>query len=178
MSVAIIIAANGHVDLTLDCLRSLWWHTSGFRLYLEDGVPQDRVSAVWNRGLRNAAADGCEVAVVLNNDTLVQAGWLTPLVEGLRDYDLVGPATNCAGGNAAQERDGPEGPGKREGYTAVQALNGFCLAGRTRWWVEEGGFDEGLFLGSEDELIARSGARCAVAHASYVWHVGRGTRGR
>ena len=175
-SVGVVIAARAHVGLTLDCLRSLWWHTMGFRLYLFDGVPAAEVSRAWNRGLRLAAEDGCDVAVVLNNDTQVTAGWLAPLVEGCDAFDLVGPASDHAGGHPVQERDGPDGPGPRTGYTAVPALNGFCLAARMAWWQWSGGFDETRFLGNEDELIARTQARCAVAHASFVWHVGAATR--
>lgn len=173
----VVVAANGHVDLTLECLRTLWWHTTGFRLYLFDGVPASDVSRAWNRGLALAAADRCDVAVVLNNDTRVTAGWLAPLVAGCEAFDLVGPTSNHAGGYASQERAAPHGPGPQTGYTAVERLNGFCLAARVSWWVDHNGFDCARFVGNEDELIQRTGARCAVANASWVWHQGRGTRG-
>ena len=176
MTTAIIISANGFIDLSLKCLESLAFHTVDYRTYFQDGVPQHLVTSTWNRQLIDAVDDGCEAAVVLNNDCRVTEGWLAPLLQGLDHYDLVGPTSNSAGGYPRQTREAPRGAGKQDGYTPTSMLNGFCLCAEIEWW-ERYLFDDTLFLGCEDELIIRSKARCAVAHASYVHHVGGATRG-
>jgi hypothetical protein len=178
--IGIIIAANsslGGTALVKNCWDALYEHTTmaDVRVFLADGVQADDVSQTWNDLLALAYVGGCTVGVVLNSDTRVTEGWLPPLVKAAKTYDLAGPCSNNCDGNEWQHRESPNGPGRRMGMAQVPDLNGFALAARMDWWMENP-FDPSLFLGVEGELIRRSGARCGVAYASFIEHTGKGTR--
>jgi GT2 family glycosyltransferase len=158
--------------------------------------------------LRNAEnrgfAAGCNQAlaqargaylVLLNNDTIVTAGWLDGLVRhalaGWPRVGLVGPVSNAtavpqevevdytdlAGIDPFAARRARDDAGRA---LAVQRVTGFCLLLRRDVWQKVGGLDERFGLGffEDDDLgvrVRRAGHELVVALAVFVHHFGSRT---
>jgi len=145
-------------------------------------------AAASNQGITHASG---EKLVVLTNDTVVPPGWLSGLANHLDDAEtgLVGPTTNCAGGNAQvaagyrtydemlrfagrrkDERDDPR--------TDFDRLEMFCVGIRREVWKEVGRFDEGSEVGMfEDDYADRlrvAGYRVVCADDLFVHRFGGG----
>lgn len=145
-----------------------------------------------NQGL--AAARG-EFVCVLNNDTVVTAGWLTEMLKVLDvpGTGMVGPRSNQISGlqtvpDAPALADRPAAErwarrfvrGREGGHWLINRLVGFCLLARRELFEEVGGFDEGFGIGNyeDDELSARvraAGYTLRVADGSVVLHHGGAT---
>jgi len=118
-----------------------------------------------NRGSEHAEGD---ILVFLNNDTVVQSGWLRPLVEAVENrYAVSGPMLLYPGGfiQHCGMVIGWDIKGIRprliyEGYPSnfppahkkrsFRILTGACLAVRREVWKEVGGFSEDYVNGLED----------------------------
>jgi len=125
MNASIIVLAYNHLEeTTAPCLESILEHTdlNSNELIVVDNASSDGTAAYLsefqakhpdvqlclndvNKGYAGGNNDGIRLAkgrvlILLNNDTLVGPGWLTPLVDAL-DSDpsvgMVGPVTNSAG---------------------------------------------------------------------------------
>jgi GT2 family glycosyltransferase len=102
---------------------------------------------VWNEIIQDSAA---EYICLLNNDTRVEAGWLSKLLECFEDDErlgVVGPMTNAS--------TGPQGvQGKRTTHKnllkTVYPPVGFCLLFPRHIWEEVSGFDEEYEIYGED----------------------------
>ena len=125
-----------------------------------------------NRGLRIAAAIGCNEVVFLKNDTLVEGDALNKIVQRLQleptcfaclpMLTIFGSDRiwNC-GGSASRlglrhyylaGRDRAEGA--RHGEIRCSFFTGCCFAVRTEDFVARNGFSERFFFGEEDFEIA------------------------
>jgi GT2 family glycosyltransferase len=117
LNVSIIIPVYDKLELTKQCLESLWRHTPGDRYeiivvdngstdgtaeYLRGLEDEGRVRALiqeQNLGFARACNRGAAAArgrylLFLNNDTEVTDGWLSPLVQTLDQDPFVGAAGN------------------------------------------------------------------------------------
>jgi GT2 family glycosyltransferase len=217
---SILILCCNEVAYTRQCMESVLRHTRApYELVLVDNGSTDGTPALLEEArsrpgparvevIRNETnvgfPAGCNQAlarargdylVLLNNDTVVTAGWLDGLVGwALHDWPtvgLVGPVTNysrppqqiaveyqdLSGLDAFAAHRWREQAGK-----AVEAdrLTGFCLLLRRAVFERIGGFDERYGLGffDDDDLSVRArhaGFRLLVAQDVFVHHFGSRT---
>lgn len=135
-----------------------------------------------NAGVAQAAADGFERVLLLNDDTEPQPGALRALAEApgiaaavLLDYE--GDGVQQSGidvrrsGRIRARRDRPTQD------RTVDAASGAALAFPVATWRRLGGFDEGYTFYFEDiDFCLRSGEPVTVLAAAVVRHRGGGTR--
>lgn len=225
--VSIIVPVYCRLDETLRCLASLARITTAlsFEVLVSDDASFDGTGAALEthlgavaRVLRNPVqrsfAANCNGAVdaargrfvvLLNNDTVVQPGFLAPLIEPLMRHPnaaLVGnlqlaPDAQQMGGvrvdHAGIWFDATGVPRHRHlGGSAPQALSeapremtavtGCCLAFERQTFTTLGGFDAAFANGFEDvDLCLRAGSRgrtVMYTPASVVYHFGAKSEGR
>ncbi len=141
-----------------------------------------------NQGAARATGD---VVVLLNNDTVLPAGWLDELLAPFDDpaVGATGPRSDNVSGPQQVEHV-PYAPGDLAGLfefaqewggrhhgrtTDIARLVGFCLAVRRSAFEQVGGFDERYAVGGyeDDDLCRRItalGLRLVVAEASFIHH--------
>ncbi len=145
--------------------------------------------AACNRGF--ARAEG-EHLVVLSNDTIVAPGWLPGLLAHLDDPEigLVGPTTNCAGGNAqvpagyrtyeemlsfARRRRNEH---RDDSPTDFDRVEMFCAAIRREVWKQVGRFDErfevDMSVDDYEQRVRDAGYRVVCADDVFVHRFGAG----
>jgi GT2 family glycosyltransferase len=176
-AVSIVIAAYGDPLLTYTCLASIAMHTAGSYevIVVDDASPQPLAAALAEiRGVRferngvnagfvetcnrGAALARGDTIVLLNNDTIVTAGWLDALLRvfaafplaGLVGARLVYPDGRLQEAGGIVWRDGSawnvgrdDDPDRPEfGYLReVDYCSGACLAVPRDLWNRIGGFD-------------------------------------
>ena len=224
---SIIIPMLNNQQLTRDCIESLYRHAGDDARSFEvivvdngstDGSPEmlQRYSAerdnfrVLTQSENLMFAMGCNVGVaaargefvvLLNNDTIVTPGWLTPLVEPLAsrpEIAVVGPKIlnfddTLQGGaqvfNALSAIPSHIYAGLPGDHPAVnkarrfQSLTGACMALRRRDFVAARGFDPMFMNGCEDadlcfRLRNAPGNNALYNPASVIYHHGGRTEGR
>jgi glycosyltransferase involved in cell wall biosynthesis/predicted Zn-dependent protease len=212
---SIIVLCCNQLDFSRLCLESVLRHTHGpYELVIVDNGSTDatpayleglrgrpgpeRVVVLRNEQNRGFAA-GCNQAlaeargdylVLLNNDTVVAAGWLEGLVRwALHDWPqagLVGPVSNytsppqlvevdyagAAGIDAFAERRARDYAGRA---LTTERLTGFCLLFRRDVLEKVGLLDERFGLGffEDDDLgvrVRQAGFRLVVALDVFVHH--------
>jgi GT2 family glycosyltransferase len=150
-----------------------------------------------NVGIAHALAAGAEVIVVLNNDTLVEPGFLEPLVAVVA-HDPVAAApdiryaddqeTSWYRGAVLDPRSArprhlqPAEQSPAVGIIPTDLLTGCCIAASANTWRSVGLFDDQYFLIFEDSdwsmRAAAVGIRTVVIPASRIHHkVSRSFRG-
>ena len=146
-----------------------------------------------NAGFRRAVELGATSMALLNDDIVVEVGWLRPLLAALDSDPTLGavqPKLLLAGSDPARinsvgvvlDRDGAgidlgygevDGP-QFETDSAIESFTGGAVLFRSKFLQTTGGFDEAYFLYYEDLDLAQRGAalgwtyRCVPA--SKVWH--------
>ena len=114
--ISIIIPVLDQYEMTVQCIQTLWEHTSDFELVIVDNGSNppfkppfsgfNEISVIRNeenRGFPAAVNQGVKAArgdiiILLNNDVFVTPGWAEKLLSALNGFDIVGPVTNyCAG---------------------------------------------------------------------------------
>jgi GT2 family glycosyltransferase/tetratricopeptide (TPR) repeat protein len=217
---SILVLCCNEVEVTRLCLESVLRHTRRpYELILVDNGSRDDTAA-YLAGLRSRPGParveiisnaenvgypaGCNQAlaqakgewlVFLNNDTVVEAGWLDGLI-GWATHEwpsvgLVGPVTN-------RSRPPQEIPVDYTSLTSlpafaahrqreyagkalkVERLTGFCLLARRDVLRQVGGHDEGYGIGffEDDDLSVRvrqAGYQLLVAQDVFVHHFGNRT---
>ncbi len=154
------------------------------RTLIRPGV-NDGFGAGANAGFAEARRRGATTIVLLNDDLLVSAGWLDPLVAELAapTVGAVQPLLVLAAGlqvNSVGVEIGADGAGHDIGFGLpvadiaptprdIDVFSAGAVAFRTEFLVATHGFDERFFLYYEDVDLARRGAelgwsyRCAPA---------------
>ena len=135
-----------------------------------------------NRGLERALARGSDYAMLLNNDTLVEPGFVEPLLDALRGgADVASPAIEYAddpgrlwfGGG---ELDPPRHADidRVDGVVATPWVTGCCLVASREIWERVGLLDARYFLIHEDVewslRASAAGYRAVVVGPSRIRH--------
>jgi len=216
MNASIIVLAYNHLEeTTAPCLESILEHTdlNSNELIVVDNASSDGTAAYLsefqakhpdvqlclndvNKGYAGGNNDGIRLAkgrvlILLNNDTLVGPGWLTPLVDAL-DSDpsvgMVGPVTNSAGNeqrivlpdvtpDSFVRATAPYLAMQAGAYSETEKLGFFCVA-ISRGLIEKiGMLDEAFGIGmfEDDDLCVRAtraGYRLLISEGSFVYHKG------
>ena len=147
-----------------------------------------------NVGINYALKSGADYILCLNNDTVVDPGFLEPLVQALEECPHAGIATAAIYYHDQPERlsalgcwvdlskaapvghiDDPPGHGiSLIDTTEVAAVDGCVLLMRRAVALATGGFDDRFFAYVEDADLCfrarRAGWRCLAVPASHVWH--------
>ena len=216
---SVVVVTFGNLAFNRACLASIagWTHwpnveivvvdnasTDGTREWLADAertspFPFVRIQNAENRGFAAAVNQGVaaasgEFVCLLNNDTIVTAGWLSALVAHLEadpGLGLVGSTTNEIA-NAAKVPAGyarlADLPAWAAAFTAanrgrripIPMLAMFCVAFRRALFSEVGPLDERFRVGmfEDDDWCRRvrdAGREIACARDSFVHHRGRGS---
>ncbi len=152
-----------------------------------------------NAGIRHALARGADAVMLLNDDVVVEPGWLPPLLVELADEHVaaVQPKLLFAGDpptiNSLGVALGPDGAGTDIGMNEpddpddpddriardLEIFTGGAVMLRRAFLEQTGGFDERFFLYYEDVDLALRGRelgwRYRLAPASRVRHRGSAT---
>jgi GT2 family glycosyltransferase len=214
---AVVLTYDAPDGMLADCVRSLL-HTADEQLHVivvDNGrrarpvVDVDRVHLIeaptnlgyaggMNLGIRAALTAGADAVMVLNDDVVVEPGWLPPLLAELDDpaVGAVQPLLLLAGEPPLRvnsrgvhlDRTGqgtdiglgePDRPDAHEPPTDLELFTGGAVLLRADFVRATGGFDERFFLYYEDVDLARRGAelgwRYRLAPASRVVHRGSAT---
>jgi GT2 family glycosyltransferase/Tfp pilus assembly protein PilF len=218
---SIIIPVFNNLDLTRQCLESIWNYTDapheiivvdngstdGTREYLNNMEAAGGVRVIanpTNLGFAKASNQGAQAArgdylVFLNNDTIVQPGWLEELIACSRKYDKIGAVgakllfpddTVQHAGVAFNERklvyhiyqhydrDHPAVNKERE----FQAVTAACMLMKKEVFFEVGAFDEGYLNGFEDVdlcfKLREQGYKIVYTPRPVVYHLESKTPGR
>lgn len=173
-SATVVVVDNGSHDGTLEAAAALYpaLHTlqTGANLGYAGGN---------NAGIEYAIAHGAEVIGVLNNDTVVEPGFLAPLLHHLHAQPraAVSPDIRYAGNpdrswwrgsffdhhTAWFQHIQPEDLADGTDPIPTPVLTGCCIVARTDVWRDVGLFDEGLFLIFEDTDWSRRAAGAGIA---------------
>lgn len=188
--VSVVVPLFNRWDLTADCVRAIQ-DTCDAEIVLVDNGSTDatrrcdvQVRNLTNRGFAVACNQGAwyatgDTLVFLNNDTIVQPGWLEPLVAGLEHAAVAGAQLVYPDGriqHAGVQVDFTRPPGQEawgiqtdrpSGH--VPAVTGACLAIRRHEFIRLGGFDDGYWNGYEDvDLCLKAGGAYYVAESRVV----------
>lgn len=217
-SVTAVVVHYGNPDDTRECVKSLAAVTDrGLRtLVIDNGAPKPFESGdveVWrspenlgfagacNAGCARAFAAGARWTILLNNDLVVDPGFVEPLVERFGRDASIGAAspkvlfydtpdliwaygaridrfTGRSPHIGVLERD----RGQYDAMTYVDRLPGCSMAIERSTFERVGPFDERFFLYSEETdwciRARRAGFRLAIEPRSKVWHRGHRATGR
>ena len=213
--VSIIIVTYNSADSIDNCLRSLKMHCGPQdEVVVVDNVSGDQTRTIlrgwrdgdlpniklifadnnlgFSRGV-NAGLDqaSCDLALMLNPDTVITGGALDAMARHLvdsPDVGAVGPTSDYAAGMQNVGRHYSGGPIDAEDLAATlrrdskgpletNLLIGFCLMMRRDELVAMGGMDPELFLGNDDlDMSLRlkaEGKRLLIATDAFVHHRGQ-----
>ncbi len=222
--VSIIIPVFNRIEFTTQCLDRIWRNTGPtipFEVIVIDNGSRDRTAATLtdpavsgriryqrndeNLGFARSCNLGATLArydklLFLNNDTLVQEGWLDSMVRLIERDDRVGivgikqlfPYTNLihhtgiiftAGGRPQHiypHADASLGHVNKQ--REYQAVNGACMLVPRRVFEECGGFDEEYVNGYEDVDLCLSvrahGRKVMCCTDAFIYHYGQITETR
>jgi GT2 family glycosyltransferase len=187
----ILFVDNGSTDGTIDAVRRSYPNVRTLQLGANRGFAGGN-----NAGIAMALSEGAEIIGVLNNDTVVEPGFLGPLVEALGDSGPTGrseravspdiryaeaPEVSWWRGSTLDYRSGwPRHLTEDEQAAAVGAeiptplLTGCCMVARAETWRRVGLFDERLFLIYEDSdwsmRATSAGVQLLVVPESRIRH--------
>ena len=187
----IIVVDNHSTDGTPTYLRHLAARHAHVTLILN--ANNHGFARANNQGI--ARANG-EYLVLLNNDTIVPAGWLSRLLRHLRDPEIgmVGPVSNFVGNEACigvpyktwdqMEAFAAKYTWSRDGQAAdIHMLAMYCVALRKDTYQRVGPLDEefgiGMFEDDDYSLrVKRAGLRVICAWRLFVHHFGESSFGK
>ena len=209
MRYSIITVTHNAMEHTVKCINSIILHTQDYELivvdngstdgtvgYLQDLMSKrDNVKCIFNKEngtYARANNQGYAISLgehicFLNNDTVVNAGWIDRLAAHiynvpLKKIGIVGPITNSSNGKQAYgqisdpERWYQENKGR---WSHTGRLYGWCLLMPRTLLEEIGIFDEQFDNSHEDnDLCLRAqlaGYRLVIAFDTWIHHTGQGT---
>jgi squalene synthase HpnC len=190
-NVEIIVVDNASTDGTRELLQSLAGAHPTVTVIARD--TNEGFSRANNIGL--SAATGAYL-VLLNNDTIVTAGWLGRLLRHLRDpsVGMVGPVTNFSGNESCipvtyrnleeLEAFAAERGHRHQGRAFdIEMLAFFCAALRRSTLEAVGPLDErfGVGMFEDDDYAVRlkkAGFRLVCAEDTFIHHWGRASFGQ
>jgi GT2 family glycosyltransferase len=184
----IVLVDNGSTDGTPDRTQAEFPRVHVLRLNENRGF-----AAGTNVGVSYALSHGAGIVVLLNNDTVVEPRFLTPLVRVLTEDPAVGGACSLIRLLSSGDRKDPVWfAGARECVTTgipehvqrapgvdcspfpTESATGCCLAIRGDAWRATGPLDERFFAIFEDsdwsKRALRLGYKLMVVPESLVWH--------
>jgi len=213
--VSLLILVRDQLDHTRRCLESIAHHTpepheiilvdngstAATREWLREFCARnEHVTLIVNhanRGFAGGNNQGMRLAkgeflLLLNNDTIVTAGWLSNMLSVLRRYPaagMVGPRSNCVVGPQLVAPVAYQTPNELAAFAAEwvarhtgesranSRLIGFCLLMRRAVVEAIGGLDERYGNGNfeDDDFAIRArlaGFEARIVDDSYVHHVG------
>ena len=215
---SIILLAHNQLAHTERCLASLERHThlpyevilvdngstdGTVEFFREFAGRHDNVRVIANRTNRGFAAGNNqglaiargETVVLLNNDTVVTAGWLNGMLGLLQrepQTSVVGPMSNCVSGPQLVSDVGYADLSGLSAFAAQWAARnagqsvefgrvvGFCLLARRDLIARIGGLDESFGSGNfeDDDFCIRArlaGSRIRIAQDVFIHHTGSQT---
>lgn len=185
---AVLVVDNGSTDRSVERIRRAFPDAELLALPQNLGF-----AAGCNAGFRRVLDEGFSYVLFLNNDTLVDPGFLSPLLGRLAGDSGVGIAVPkilyasmpnriwYAGGsvNLATGRIAHEGLRRTDSprYSmpgSTDYATGCCMAMRSLDFERFGGFDDGFSMYGEDVdlslRVRHAGLRIAYEPRSRVWH--------
>lgn len=183
-SVDIVIIRFNTPDLDISCVGSIIkrTHYAPYNIILHDNsIVNQKLSYLWNMYFENASSD---FVCLLNNDTIVTAGWLDKMMETMLSDDsigAVGPSTNNCG-NVQKVKFSSIPKGRTEldmesVYGKKWQLSGFCLLIRKEAWKIVKGFSYKYnHYGQENEFlhqVQKAGYKTMWREDAFVFHIGR-----
>jgi GT2 family glycosyltransferase len=188
MNVSIVVPCWNRFELTRQCLGSIRAADPVHEIIVVDNGSTDDTHTIAtirhdeNQGFAKACNRGAleatgDVVVFLNNDTLVEPGWLRFV--GLLDAPTVGAVgpklvypsgeIQCAGVQVDLSRHpGLEAWNEQDDWTQVpapvDAVTGACLGIRRDVFIELDGFDEGFWNGYEDVDLCLRASSCGLVN--------------
>lgn len=208
--ISIIIPTYNQNQLLDECIDSIRKHTEDYEIILVDNgsVPEYeyehladvKLTVIYNKqneGFPKAINQGIKEAngkiiILLNNDCIVTPYWSERLINGLQQYDIVGPLTNYCSGvqmvltpvyNNEEELDKVAidwtsvCPGK---IFETDYVIGFCMVFKKELYEDIGLFDESLWPCSGEEIdfclrAKEKGYKIGVCCDVYIHHHGSQT---
>lgn len=180
----VLVVDNGSTDGTESSVRARFPAVR----YLQTGANLGYAGGN-NAGIAYALEHGADVVCVLNNDTVVEPGFLDPLLAAVGSgVRAVSPDIRYAGepdvswfrGSVLERRSGwpthiePEAQSAASHPFPSPVLTGCCLLATADTWRRVGLFDAGLFLMFEDSdwsmRAAAQGVELLVIPASRIRH--------
>jgi O-antigen biosynthesis protein len=178
-AVNIIVIGFNLGRIEFDCLQSIIskTHYPYVLTYYDNFKNKYTLTQIWNRLIR---VSPCANICLLNNDTQVTDGWLTKMMDTLKNQPncgFVGPSTN----NCHSPQKAISSPEKAACKTDVviqmkDPMSGFCLLFRRALWEELKGFDPKYkHYGQESDFIDRAhkqGWKSYWRQDAFVYHIG------
>ena len=185
---SVLVVDNGSADGSVEAIRSL--HPEVHLLSL----PENRLFAGGtNTGIRYALDHGATLVVLLNNDTVVDPGFLAPLLAPLRQDRTCGavapkmlyhdrPTMLWFAGGAVSFWTGTmkhigireEDRGQHDAALPIDYASGCCIATRRDVLERVGMLDEAYSMYTEDAdwslRVRRAGYRILYEPTSRIWH--------
>jgi len=179
----LIIIDNASDQKTREYLEALAKRLKGRMVLIKNQKNEGFIKAV-NKGI---AFSNAEFVCILNNDTIVTAGWLgemLKLFEADPKIGIVNPSSNSLGQKI------PKGTGLTEfaggmksqagRFVEIGSALGFCMLMKRKLFSEIGYFDETYGRGNFDDTdfslrTKRHGYKMVRAFASYVYHKEQGS---
>jgi GT2 family glycosyltransferase len=219
-TVSIVVLCYNKIEYTRQCIESVIRYTNlanaeiivvnnastdGTREYLEElrskhandiHIIHNSQNLGFSKGMNiGLKHSNSEYVILLNNDTLVGAGWDYELISILRDSPsifAVTPVTNNSGNESKMDISHNHHDEFFAKYRSVQSilpssfscnsLGLFCGAFRRNELCDAGGLDEAYLNGWEDddlyEKILQCGKKVHIATRSVVYHFGSVTVGK
>lgn len=208
---SIVIPTYNQLALVKQCIETIKWNTpEPHEIIVVDNASTDGTGAYLqkigsevryrvmdkNYGFAGAINAGLMMAkgrtiVLLNNDTIVTANWLSNMLRCLNSDDgigMVGPITNYISGiqqvkvpyvslsdmpKFARLNNRPN-PSR---WLQTDQLIGFCLLFRRELFEEVGYFDEGFEIGNFEDndysvRVRLLGKKLMIAQDSFIHHIG------